>query len=48
MAAPFPDHPMLRGVFAPVFVEGESGDLPVLGEDPPGLRGTLENTGPSP
>jgi hypothetical protein len=25
MAAPCPDHPMLRGVFAPVFVEGESG-----------------------
>jgi hypothetical protein len=27
MAAQFPDHPMLRGVFAPMFVEGESGEL---------------------
>jgi carotenoid cleavage dioxygenase-like enzyme len=48
MAAPFPDHPMLRGVFAPVFVEGESGELPVLGEVPPGLRGTLYRNGPNP
>jgi carotenoid cleavage dioxygenase-like enzyme len=48
MAAPFPDHPMLRGVFAPVFVEGESSELPVLGEVPLDLRGTLYRNGPNP
>jgi len=30
-----------RGVFAPLFVEGESDELPVLGEVLPGLPGTL-------
>ena len=39
---------MLRGVFAPVFVEGESGELPVLGEVPPELHGTLYRNGPNP
>jgi len=38
MARPFPDHPMC-GVFAPLFVGGESGELPVLAEVPPALRG---------
>lgn len=48
MARTFPDDPMLRGVHAPVFVEGESGDLPIAGELPPGLDGTLYRNGPNP
>jgi hypothetical protein len=31
----------VRGVFAPLFVESESDELPVLGEVLPGLPGTL-------
>ncbi len=48
MTVTFPDHPMLKGVFAPVSVEGESGDLPVEGELPAGLEGTLYRNGPNP
>jgi carotenoid cleavage dioxygenase-like enzyme len=39
---------MLQGVFAPVFVEGDSCDLPVTGEIPKGLNGALYRNGPNP
>jgi carotenoid cleavage dioxygenase len=39
---------MLQGVFAPVFVEGDSSDLPVTGEIPEALAGTLYRNGPNP
>jgi carotenoid cleavage dioxygenase-like enzyme len=48
MALPFPDDPMLQGLYAPVFVEGESGKLPVEGEVPRELNGTLYRNGPNP
>jgi carotenoid cleavage dioxygenase-like enzyme len=48
MAESFPDHPMLRGVFAPILVEGDSGALPVQGEVPKALSGTLFRNGPNP
>ena len=48
MSRPFPKNPMLQGVFAPVFVEGVSCDLPVTGEIPKALNGTLYRNGPNP
>ena len=49
MSRPFPkNEPMLQGVFAPVFVEGDSCDLPVTGEIPKGLNGALYRNGPNP
>ena len=49
MSRPFPrNDPMLQGVFAPVFVEGNSSDLPVTGEIPKALDGTLYRNGPNP
>jgi carotenoid cleavage dioxygenase len=39
---------MLQGVFAPVFIEGDSSDLPVTGEIPKALNGTLYRNGPNP
>ena len=49
MSRPFPkNEPMLQGVFAPVFVEGNSSDLPVTGEIPEALAGTLYRNGPNP
>ncbi len=49
MSRPFPkNEPMLQGVFAPVFVEGDSSDLPVTGEIPEALAGTLYRNGPNP
>ena len=39
---PFPkNEPMLQGVFAPVFVEGDASDLPVTGEIPKALNGAF-------
>jgi carotenoid cleavage dioxygenase-like enzyme len=49
MSRPFPENePMLQGAFAPVFVEGDSCDLPVTGEIPKALNGTLYRNGPNP
>ena len=49
MSRPFPKNdPMLQGAFAPVFVEGDSSDLPVTGEIPKALDGTLYRNGPNP
>ena len=48
MSQPFPEHPYLSGNFAPVHVEGVARDLPVKGEIPKELRGTLYRNGPNP
>lgn len=48
MSQPFPDHPCLRGNFAPVHFESEAHDLPIEGEFPRDLRGTLYRNGPNP
>ena len=49
MSRPFPkSEPMLQGAFAPVFVEGNSSELPVTGEIPKELNGTLYRNGPNP
>jgi carotenoid cleavage dioxygenase-like enzyme len=49
MSRQFPkNEPMLQGVFAPVFVEGDSSDLPVTGDIPEALAGTLYRNGPNP
>ena len=45
---PFPDHPMLRGNFAPILVECDATDLVVHGDLPPDLIGTLYRNGPNP
>jgi carotenoid cleavage dioxygenase len=46
---PFPaDEPFLRGYYAPVNVEGDAAHLPVDGEIPAGLAGTLYRNGPNP
>ncbi len=48
MSRPFPPHPMLRGYWEPWPMEGEIHDLPVAGEIPRGLNGTLYRNGPNP
>ncbi|MDH3211351.1 MAG: carotenoid oxygenase family protein [Myxococcales bacterium] len=48
MSRPFPDHPMLSGLWAPWPMEGEIHDLPVVGEIPRDLHGTLYRNGPNP
>jgi carotenoid cleavage dioxygenase-like enzyme len=49
MSRPFPKkEPMLQGAFAPVFVEGCSCDLPMTGEIPNALNGTLYGNAPNP
>ena len=49
MSRPFPKNdPTLLGAFAPVFVEGDLSDLPVTGEIPTSLGGTLYRNGPNP
>jgi carotenoid cleavage dioxygenase len=48
MSKPFPDHPMLTGLWEPWPMEGEIHDLPVVGEIPRELRGTLYRNGPNP
>ena len=42
MSKPFPvDNPFLRGYYAPVNTEAQAANLPVTGEMPAGLCGTL-------
>lgn len=48
MSKPFPDHPFLRGNFAPLSFEADARDLPVRGEFPKDLAGTLYRNGPNP
>lgn len=49
MAKPFPaDHPFLRGYYAPVNAESQADHLPITGEMPKELCGTLYRNGPNP
>lgn len=48
MSLPFPSSPYLSGNFAPILMECDAPDLPVLGEMPCALRGTLYRNGPNP
>ncbi len=48
MSRPFPNHPLLQGIWEPWPMEGECRDLPVRGELPPELAGTLYRNGPNP
>ena len=48
MAAPFPDHPQLRGNYAPISIEADAHDLVVRGSIPADLAGTLYRNGPNP
>lgn len=49
MAKAFPtDEPMLSGYYAPLHAECDAANLPITGELPAGLRGTLYRNGPNP
>ena len=48
MSRPFPAHPMLTGYWEPWPMEGEIHDLPIAGEIPRNLNGTLYRNGPNP
>jgi carotenoid cleavage dioxygenase-like enzyme len=48
MSLPFPDHPFLSGSFAPLTFEADADDLPLRGEVPRELRGTLYRNSPNP
>ncbi|WP_423195656.1 MULTISPECIES: carotenoid oxygenase family protein [unclassified Cupriavidus] len=48
MSLPFPVHPYLSGNFAPLLVECDAHDLPVVGTLPRELHGTLYRNGPNP
>src|SRR5215831_18888841 len=48
MSQPFPNHPYLTGSFAPILFEADAYDLPVRGEIPKELRGTLYRNSPNP
>ena len=48
MSQPFPDHPFLTGSFAPILFEADAYDLPIRGEVPKDLRGTLYRNSPNP
>ena len=48
MNAPLPINPFLSGNFGPIHSEDVIFDLPVAGEIPPALRGTLYRNGPNP
>jgi carotenoid cleavage dioxygenase-like enzyme len=43
-----PDHPFLTGSFAPILFEADASDLPIRGEVPKDLRGTLYRNSPNP
>lgn len=45
---PFPGNPFLSGNFAPLLLEGEAHDVPIVGEIPKQLAGTLYRNGPNP
>jgi len=48
MSRAFRDDPFLRGNYGPLLLEGEAFDLPVEGELPRELHGTLFRNGPNP
>ena len=48
MANPFPDHPNLRGGYAPIQMECDAPNLIIEGEIPAELNGTLYRIGPNP
>ena len=48
MARPLPNHPQLRGNYAPIHFEAEYTDLIVEGSLPEGLEGSLYRIGPNP
>jgi carotenoid cleavage dioxygenase len=48
MSQPFPDHPFLTGSFAPILFEADAYDLPIRGEVPKDLCGTLYRNSPNP
>ena len=48
MAAPYPDHPNLRGGYAPIQMECDAPDLVIEGEFPLDLNGTFYRNGPNP
>jgi carotenoid cleavage dioxygenase len=49
VSKPFPaDNPFFRGYYAPVIAESDAPHLPVTGEMPAGLAGTLYRNGPNP
>jgi carotenoid cleavage dioxygenase len=48
MSRSFPADPFLSGNYAPLSIEGEACDLPIAGELPRELHGTLYRNGPNP
>jgi carotenoid cleavage dioxygenase len=48
MSKPFPNDPFLQGNYAPLSFEADAYDLPVVGELPRELNGTLYRNGPNP
>jgi carotenoid cleavage dioxygenase-like enzyme len=48
MSQPFPSNPYLSGNFAPILMECDAPDLPIVGALPKELRGTLYRNGPNP
>jgi len=48
MSRAFPDDPFLRDNYGPVLVEGDAFDLPIQGELPRELHGSLYRNGPNP
>jgi carotenoid cleavage dioxygenase len=48
MSKAFPEDPFLRGNFAPVQIEGDGHNLPIVGEIPADLNGSLYRNGPNP
>ena len=48
MAHPFPNHPNLRGGFAPLQMECDVNDLVIHGEVPKELSGSFYRNGPNP
>lgn len=48
MARPYPNHPNLRGNYAPIGIECDAPDLVIEGEIPQGLLGVFYRNGPDP
>jgi carotenoid cleavage dioxygenase-like enzyme len=48
MVQPFPDHPFLKGFYAPFGAEIDAPDLVVVGDLPADLNGTFYRNGPDP
>jgi len=48
MSQPVPANPYLTGHFAPISFEGDAADLPIRGEMPTDLTGSLYRNGPNP